>query len=71
MKEDRTRVGAENGMQSEQNRKWVESGRFADGQGMGERERDRVRDFTSSEVVGSCHMSYENTHATGFRQLER
>ena len=34
-------------------------------------ERDRVRDFTSSEVVGSCHMSYENTHATGFRQLER
>lgn len=41
MKEDRTRVGAENGMQSEQNRKWVESGRFADGQGMGERERDR------------------------------
>ena len=29
-------MGAENGTQSEQKRKWMESGRFADGQGMGE-----------------------------------
>lgn len=35
------------------------------------RKRQSKGFYTSSEVVGSCHMSDENTCAAGFRQLER
>lgn len=69
MKEDRTRVGAENGTQSEQNRKWVESGRFADGQGMGERERDRGEP-PGADVLVERNKSSRDQHTDQKHGLE-